>query len=234
MHKSSSVCFERDTRNLLKNINCTASLDCSQNQFRSAFLHLNIPSCILCEIQNTSLSKQKLGISVNSQGIAVFAHTYTSARVLTVLVFIYPQGCPEIESVFQEEEAAPCAPRGMWSTPLSHQLQWHPAGVSSPRSTLPLTGSQQGQRHSWHGQGRISNIVKSLHISTGNFINLYSCWLSVFFTNIWMLSLDKQIHFNTYSMFHRLFFNSSLSTNNGHLPLVVSLSSGVTIIIIKN
>lgn len=155
-----------NTRKWLKNINCTGLLDCSQNQFRSALLHLNVPSCILFEIQNTSLSKQKLGINVNSLGIAVFAHTSTSVLVLTLLVFVYPQGCPEIESVFQEEEAAPCAPRGMWSTPLSHQLQWHPAGVSTPRSALPLTGSQQSQRHSWHGQGRIcNNIAKRLYLA---------------------------------------------------------------------
>lgn len=175
IHKSSSVCSEMDTRNVLKNINCTASLDCSQNQFRSALLHLNVPSCILFEMQNTSLSKQKLGINVNSQEIAVFVHAYTSALVLTWLVFIYSQGCPEIESVFQEEEAASCTPRGMWSTPLSHQLQWHPAGVSTPRSALPLTGSQQSQRHSRHGQGRIcNNISKRSAFSSSYFSFLFS------------------------------------------------------------
>jgi len=59
------------------------------------------------------LSKQKIGINVNRREIAVFVHAYTSALVLTWLVFIYPQGCPEIKSVFQEEEAASGAPRGM-------------------------------------------------------------------------------------------------------------------------
>lgn len=172
MHKSSSACFEMDTRKSLKNVNCTASLDCSQNSFWSALLHFNFASCILISQYRTlSLNKQKLGNNVNSRGTAAFIHTYTSVLVLTLLVFVYPQGCPEIESVFQEEEAAPCAPCGMWSTTLSHQLQRHPAGVSAPCSALPFTGSQQSQRHSWNGQGMLfSNVAES---SGSGF-----CWVS--------------------------------------------------------